>query len=116
MHNDFSGTGIKKSSRVGLRLTRDDIVLCGCGLFLLILLQQIGRCAVGLATAEDLATVQAMLLSLIHISPASRGAARATAEERMSDPAAARGLLPTWLDRESEKPKNAFPDSRTRCV
>lgn len=36
------------------------------------------------------------------------GAARAAAEERMSDPAATRGLLPTWLNRESETPKNAF--------
>ena len=78
MHNDFSGTGIEKSfchvcswrqSPVlrmilnprprkiiprGAWLTRDDGVL-------FILLQQIGRRAIGLAAAEDLAAMQTML-------------------------------------------------------
>lgn len=50
MHNDFSIPVPEKSSRAGIWLTRDDGVL-------FVLLQQIGRRAVGLATAEDLATV-----------------------------------------------------------
>ena len=52
--NDYLIPVPEKSSRAGTWLTRDDGVL-------FILLQQIGRRAVGLATAEDLATVQAML-------------------------------------------------------
>ena len=52
MHNDFSGTGIKKSSRAGLWLTRDDGVL-----LFLVLFQQFGRCAIGLAAAENLAAM-----------------------------------------------------------
>ena len=56
MHNDFSGTGIKKSSRAGLWLTRDDGVL-----LFLVLIQQFGRCAIGLAAAENLAAMQTML-------------------------------------------------------
>ena len=52
--SDFLIPVPEKSSRAGTWLTRDDGVL-------FILLQQIGRRAVGLATAEDLATVQAML-------------------------------------------------------
>ena len=37
-------------------------------------------------------------------SPVSRGAARAAAEERMSDPAVPHGQHPASTDRESEKP------------
>ena len=49
------GRGLKIIPR-GLWLTRDDGLL-----FFLVLLQQFGRCAIGLAAAENLAAMQTML-------------------------------------------------------
>ncbi len=52
MHNDFLIPVPEKSSRAGLWLTRDDGILLS-----LVLLQQFGRCAIGLAAAKNLAAM-----------------------------------------------------------